>query len=251
MGYDWTQDADCQGAWLFNEGSGTTVADDSQNSNTGNFKGAGEPNWTTKITGSHVDYSVDYDAVDDVVNCGTSDTVFLTGNAQTTVAWVNPTTIGEGVGGYIFYKRIPITGPAMGFRLTATNTLRFFNDGSTQLSVTGSNSQYTLENPIFVSVTWDGSVTAANVHLYVNGAEISGYATQQNGATLGSNTGGDNLLGNGTAGGNTIDGLLAEVGTFDAVLDLTDINDIMDNGLKQAESSSTGFMTTNRGFWGA
>jgi len=38
-------DADCEGAWRFQEGSGLVTADESQNTNTGDFKGAGEPSW--------------------------------------------------------------------------------------------------------------------------------------------------------------------------------------------------------------
>jgi hypothetical protein len=33
-----------------------------------------------------------------------------------------------------------------------------------------------------IAFTWDGSATAANVHLYINGAEVSSYSTQVNGA---------------------------------------------------------------------
>ena len=56
-------DANCQGAWLFLEGSGTEVVDSSQNSHTGTFKGAGEPAWAA-ISGtgapSYATYMVDF-----------------------------------------------------------------------------------------------------------------------------------------------------------------------------------------------
>ena len=46
---DLTQDANCVGAWLFKEGSGESVADDSANSNSGTFLGAGEPAWAVDV----------------------------------------------------------------------------------------------------------------------------------------------------------------------------------------------------------
>jgi hypothetical protein len=68
------------GCWLFtdtdyNGGAGTTVDDASPNSNTGTFKGAGEPAWNTDDvsfgTSGSAPNSVDFDGSNDYISVGT------------------------------------------------------------------------------------------------------------------------------------------------------------------------------------
>ena len=66
---DYTQDANCQVAYLMLEGSGTSVADSSQNSNTlDDFKANGEPAWgstTPNPPDTYVPYYLEYDGDND------------------------------------------------------------------------------------------------------------------------------------------------------------------------------------------
>lgn len=90
IGVDY-DDANCQGAWLFTEGSGTTVADDSQNTNTGNFKDTGEPAWASMAgtnAPSYSDYMVDFDGSNDFIDCGTDSSLDPGTDDFTFIQWV-------------------------------------------------------------------------------------------------------------------------------------------------------------------
>jgi len=73
---DYTADSACQGAWLFTEGSGTTVDNaEGTSSYDGAFKGTGEPAWVGSVTGTNAPPAyatdcVDYDGSDDYISCG-------------------------------------------------------------------------------------------------------------------------------------------------------------------------------------
>ena len=75
---DYTPHKDCRASWLFKEGSGGTVADSSQNSFTGTFKTVGEPLWSDDVPRGYTNSSVDFDGVDDYIECG--DVTDLTGD---------------------------------------------------------------------------------------------------------------------------------------------------------------------------
>ena len=62
---DYTADATCKGAWLFTEGSGTSVADASGEGNTGTFVADGRPAWSSTVPtygeGGSPSYSADFE----------------------------------------------------------------------------------------------------------------------------------------------------------------------------------------------
>lgn len=57
---DFTQDANCQLAWLFSEGSGTSVADESPNGRAGTFASANNPAWQSADVPAGHDYAVTF-----------------------------------------------------------------------------------------------------------------------------------------------------------------------------------------------
>jgi len=75
------------GAWGFNEGSGTTTADASGNSNTASLVNG--PSW---VAGKHGN-AVSLDGVNDYLPVPNSPSLDVSGNALTLSAWLNPASI--------------------------------------------------------------------------------------------------------------------------------------------------------------
>lgn len=70
--------------------------------------------------------------------------------------------------------------------------------------------------------TWDGSTTAANIKLYINGVEQV-YGTTQNGVSLAAATGKWSIGGRIYDNGRNLDGAIGEVAVWDRVLNSTEI----------------------------
>lgn len=158
---------------------------------------------------------INFDKVDDVVNCGTSDTLFTENGAITISAWINPTDLGENSSGRIVDRSGSTSGPEI--QLAGTATLRFDANGTTVLVRKSSNNVITTETWQHILMTWDGSTTASNVHIYVNGTETS-YQTTTNGASLTDNSGQSLLIGNDSSNARTFNGIITEVAIWNMVL---------------------------------
>lgn len=78
-----------------------------------------------------------------------------------------------------------------------------------------------------IQVTWDGGTAHANVHTYIDGAEISYNAgsTNASGSRV-SDAGSDFIIGNNSGQTRTYDGDITHVQIFDRVLDLNELNNI-------------------------
>jgi hypothetical protein len=98
---------------------------------------------------------------------------------MTASAWIHPNTSGGAAYGRIMDKAAGV-GPASGWYFGLdSNELEFaVSFGSVNLLVS-SRSLVANTTTAYVTLTWDGSTAAANVHLYINGAEVSSYATRQ------------------------------------------------------------------------
>ena len=72
-------------------------------------------------------------------------------------------------------------------------------------------------------VTWDGSATAANVKIYINGAETS-YQTTTNGVTTkNSDASADFIIGNNSLTTQTFNGLIDEVRVYNRALSAAEV----------------------------
>ena len=109
------------------------------------------------------------------------------------------------------------------FDLTTNNRLRFVKDGSTDLNVASANNAITLN--LCSIVTWDGSSTATNVRLYINGVETA-YSNQINGAGFVSDATRSLLVGNQADGGRTFDGSIDDVRVYNRTLSSSDIAEL-------------------------
>jgi len=153
------------GCWLFNEGAGNKVGDASLNNNIGTITDA---LWTPGKFGS----CLNLNGTTDYVNCGSS-TVLDNLGPLTYAVWMKPYTLGGSSVGRILCKRIA-ENSAQGttFKLGATNTLNFsITYNVTTLFRETSDYAIALNNWQQAVITWDGSIIATQIRIYVNGRE--------------------------------------------------------------------------------
>ncbi len=226
---DYTQDANCVGAWLFTEGSGITVDDASVNSFTGNFVSSGHPAWAA-MSGtnapSYATYMVDFDGTNDYIDMGDQDALSYTTGNFTIVAWiyldaVDCVFMNKGhYGDYGYY-----------FQVNSGSNLQIFTAGS----LTTSSSTLSIGQWYHVAFVRDG--TNPN-KLYINGSEPS-YSSQPNGANdLTTNY--PFQLGQYDTGVLRLNGRMSETAIFSRALISTEINDIKNNGLLGTGTTPSG-----------
>lgn len=244
MPKDWTKDSRCKYAYLFKEGSGGTVTDLSGNGNTGTFKSVTEPQWSTFVPtfglNGKANASVLYDNVNDYLSCGTSDVV-TENSAITFVCWFYQ--IGAGVNERLFQRNSVLFYADQGGDGKA---LIFEVDGSVNGMRPTTNATLAYGVWQHIALTWTGSTTMTNAHIYKNGVEVS-YGSATNITTPTDNSGSTLFIGNNNASPSDrpINGYLAEVGIFNAVLALSEIQDIYNYGLQ----SNVGILNLKRGIW--
>lgn len=229
-----------QAHWKFDENTGTSTADATPNGNAGTLAtlpaGNPGPAWATGRIGS----ALNFDATDDVVTVGSPSTldnlVTQGGGGMTITAWIKPTTVGEGGNpGRIVHKgtsTLPVAG--WQFVTQATNSIAFAVDhGTTDLNrVAAANSLgTTLGVWKHVAVTWNGSATATNVRLYVDGVETAYGTTTNGGATRVDDATSSVSIGNDNSGVRTFNGALDDVRIYNRVLSTTELTAIRNAGM--------------------
>lgn len=170
--------------WKLDETSGSSIGD-SAGSNTGTWTDGSGNDVTEESAPGKDGTSIDFDGNNDRVTVSPDASIndLPTGTGMTAAAWVY-------VDGWVDQAAIIEKGNGSprnnGWLLNDGNTLA----GDLQFRASFTTTElYVLTNaPLLnlnewthVAVTWDGSTTAANVHIYVNGVE-STYDTQINGA---------------------------------------------------------------------
>ncbi|MCP4594991.1 LamG-like jellyroll fold domain-containing protein, partial [Neptuniibacter sp.] len=244
---NYTQDANCQAVWLFAEGTGGVVADASQNTNTGTF---------SNVTWSAASLPKPYMASSGVFN-GTTAQINCNSNGSlddmspvTCVVWSYPDTPGENNIG-TFYNKVDV-GETY-FRLRdADHKLEFDRDHvDGDLFVVTAASQYVEDQWQHFAVTWDGTVNATGVHIYVDGEEVSSYGTQTDGSgAIKTDADGNLYIGNRNGQVRHFDGNMAEFALFDRVLTQNEIQAIIARGLQGSPTLfNSGFETGDLSEW--
>ena len=232
-GKDYTEDTNCQLAYLFTEGTGTTVADSSQNTNTGTFKGAGEPNWEVMAgvdAPSYMDYMVDFDGTDDRI---TEAYVNLTNNFSY-VLWFASDSTGQS-NKYIYDGGNSDIGTIL--YEYVDDKIEFFSQSSgsdprpsSQIAITDTNWHHICY--YYDGTAWkyalDGSSTTINANITF---AISTVGTAALGYAVGFESAAVNCK-------------MGEFAIFNDALTLVEINDIMDNGLVQPPTGTWIYNTT-------
>lgn len=224
------------------EGTGTVLADNSTNGRNGSFASSGHPLWQSSAPDrAYLTKSINFSSSSDYVTLGSSNIVLVPSQPQTIVMWFN-TTADLNVGNPRILSRNSGGESFLGFDPTKSFALNI--TGTTTLVVNPVDNNYTFSSWNHLTLTWDGSTTASNVHIYVNGVEVS-YATQTNGASLTNTSAGTIYLGNRSDGLRGVIGNLTEIAVFNRVLSSTEINDIYNNGLLQKHINTINNATVN------
>lgn len=107
---------------------------------------------------------------------------------------------------------------------SASTDIDFRIDGATDLVRNSGTGFITLGADTVLIVTWDGSTTAANVHMYVNGVEEDVYGTTTNGVSLVDSSGQTTYFGNRPSdNGREFNGLWREMAMWSRVLSASEI----------------------------
>jgi len=152
--------------WKFDEGSGTTTYDRTNNNNDGTFvNDATSPGWVSGKYGS----ALLFDGENDYVDCGSDSSLDITGDI-TIEAWVKPNTISGG--DHIVSKEIDSSGTGVddSYAFYLYNGTLKIRIRHTNLSETNLGSTNAVSAGVFshVVVTYDGGTTNA-VKYYING----------------------------------------------------------------------------------
>ena len=232
---DWC--ASAAGCWLYKEGSGTQVADDSPNTNTGNFLGDGEPAWVGSVTGTNAPAyatdSVNSDGTNDYVDYGTGlDNL----SPFSFVGWVELDAATNSDFIYASTGTIGGGGPqAMKMWFPSTRDLTFIilNTGSSDYVQAACVDcvDHLANSWNHIAVTWDGTTSGSHTYIYVGGTDVTNSRSSSGGTRRD-----DAAYYKGMS--DDIDGRYTENAIFGEVLDGTDINEIMDFGLQPALVSS-------------
>src|SRR4051794_23928958 len=206
------------GAWSFDEGTGTTVADKSGKGNTGTVSGAA---WTT--TG-RFGGALNFDGVNDWVTVPDANSLDMTG-PLTLEAWVKPDVLGnwdtvmmKEASGYLDYAIY-----ATGDWQVPSGWARDANAQGTQLLSTTAWSH--------LAYTFDGNVSK----LYVNGVLVSS-ATMP--FTLPNTTQPLRIGGNGIWSSEFFDGLIDEVRVYNRSLSAAEVTADMGKGVGSSASAA-------------
>lgn len=246
MATDYTKDSRCSLAYLFKEGSGTTVADSTGNGNTGTFGSLGHPAWSSAnvpsfaISGSAPNSVVsDASSIIAVTNLGQ----LTSGNPFTVTFWMYPTSTPAynphfmDMGGNMRLGT-NFTGSGM----SATD-LYYEYAGATPLIVDSNTGIFSLNTWTWVAMTGTGSSSASDIHIYTGVAgvvtEVT-YLTQTGGTSLTSDSG-LYILNRISDSARAFIGNATDIGIFNTVMPGTDLTSIYSYGLNGGTKVNNGF----------
>jgi len=159
-----------------------------------------------------------FDGSGDYIDCGTHASIHDLG-LFTFSCWFKSVDGGEGDMGRFFQSAPDLSGHRILYINNAGN-IKFQVDYDTTDLIRESDAVFSHGTWTHLVITWDGSSTAANVHIYKDGLEVSGYNTTTDGAgSLVSDSGQSFYIGN--RPGNTtrsFNGDLAEVAIWNSAL---------------------------------
>ena len=166
--------------------------------------------------------SLEFDGADDVVAIGNPDHLQELG-PLTYTAWIKPASEGESNNGRIISKDVGTDIFTPSWRMEATNTLELTYRGTVvSLVRTASDNAVTLNVWQHVAVTWDGSATASNVRMYVDGVE-TGYKATTDGVGLIEDIGTEYYIGSNDLTNRSFDGFIDEARIYNRILSLAEI----------------------------
>jgi hypothetical protein len=193
----------------YDEASGTSATDSSLNGNTGTLV-----NSPTRTTSGQSGGALSFDGSNDAVTVPASATLNNL-SAMTISAWMRPNNSGENSFGRIIQK----TNGFMLYLSSGNQVVFQVPYSTTDVKRQTSNNVVSYGTWTHVVVTWDGSATGSNIHIYLNGTEVASYLATANGVgtRVDDSSGALNIGNNGTQD-RTFNGLLDEVSIYNRVL---------------------------------
>jgi hypothetical protein len=222
---NYTSDSSCQGAWIFGEGSGTTVEDISQNNNNGTlylsiFNSTNPPK---AYVSNFVSF---YDAFGNV-SCGNDNSLNFTSSNFTVVCWFKTAKLGTE---QFLFSRGAYTVDGYYAEILTNKKVQFLITGDSGVRYAETNAVvHALNNDTWYHLACIRNGTQP-LQLFLNGTEVT-YSTQHNGTDPMPTTKKFNIGAYSSIGYALNNGSIAEMAVFNRVLSPTEINDIMDNGL--------------------
>lgn len=165
---------------------------------------------------------VDLDGVDDFISVGTNNDLNITSNTLTIAAWVNFDSLDGGTFDrqQIFFRSNGLaSGTRRGyeFQIIANGNLMF------RVGVGFNDTREVRENATFPTGQWvhvAGVLDGSNpMKLYTNGTEVSSYSTQDNSASITSDSGRNARIGV----GSFVDGKISDLAIWEATLTSAEI----------------------------
>ena len=188
--------------------------------------------------------AITFDDTDDLINCGLMGDAVMTENGALTISlWMNQTSATTGA----LVVRGNSSNNRVVFETQATRALRFQVAGTTTLTRTTNTSAFSDATWTHVLLTWDGSTTAANAHIYVNGVEAT-YATTTNGGGIFNNNTYPLVIGSRNTGTN-FGGNLTEIAVFNKVVNASEIAQLYGGGSVPKGLPSSIDRSSLKGYW--
>lgn len=239
--------SDLIGRWTLNDTDGTAI-DTGSGSNDGSMQNGltGASHSTMGRVGNAIDFEFDNSHFINLGSAGSLDNL----DPVTITAWINPEAL-NGTTPTIFSSDGGANGDGYSLRLSSTGALEFFADfnGGSDLTV-NSTTTLTMGEWYHVAVTWDASVTATNVRLYLNGSQV-GYNTQTDGVGTLDDSANNKRIGNHVSDVNHFDGIIDDVRLYERELEATDIKAIYDANTIITNSYSPDFDYNHTAYaWG-
>jgi len=219
------------GLWSFNgpDVYGTTAFDRSGQGNNGTISGA-------TLDSGKVGQALNFDGNNDYINAGSpaslDDIENQGGGGLTISAWIYPETWGEsGVGAVITKGSHDDAAGSWTFRLGQANTnIEFFKDyNGTNFGIRADANLISTQAWFHVAVTWDGTATSSNNHIYINNVNVPVWGTDGTG-TKQSDINENVYVGSDKWTSNVFDGNIDEVRIYNRVLSAAEITRLYQMG---------------------
>jgi hypothetical protein len=170
------------------------------------------------------------------LNCGSSATLndlYSQGfGGMTLSAWINPLSSGEGAFGQIINKGNTFGGWEFGMN-NDVQKVYFYNYFTANDVNRDTNAVLTSGVMQHILVTWDGSSTASNIHIYVNGVEASYANTNDGSGTIQGDSSRNFCIGSYTESSNFhFDGTITEVACWNKILSADEIYNLSKSRMK-------------------
>jgi hypothetical protein len=201
--------------WTLDEGSGTTVVDSSGYGSTGTL--TGPVSWTAGRVGPA---ALMFNGTDGAVNSGINP-VLANLPSMTISAWILPNGSGETGWGRIIQKGTSsstVHPPGFWFNLTPDAGLEFSNFNATTNLNRATGTVITMGAWQHVVVTWDGSNSAAGIHMYRNGIEYPYVRNIDGVGARGDDSAGNLWIGNASLMSRTFNGIIDDPRIYNRVL---------------------------------